>query len=579
MVTQLFLSAWDARPYPYLPAHKICPDATNWETSKLVNGKLNHSSLAALVLELCVRAGLKPQQIDISLLKGVVSGVTFTQPQTTRALLELLQQAYGFVVHEQEGQLRFTMRHNAQLQLLDLQELCGDGDLLSLRSEERELPARVDVLYIDASKSYQPGYEYAEHGHSNSRKTLTLELPLALSASQANMIARQHLRLNWLAQMRYQLALPPKYACLTAGNLLQLPNELVLRATDISYGADGSLQVEAVREQIGLAPWMLASTASPYAAEPQATKPSAISLYCFELCYVDDAAPSQGFIYMAAVAAEEGCRGGGTLLVTTRPDDNYQPLLPIQAEQVVGKVLGQLPLAAYGLWDFASELKVLLQHGSLESVEVHNLAHNTALVGAEVLQFLEAKLVAPSTYLLTGLVRGVQGSEHAITAHQPGERFILLNAALIQVEAKLAERGMQRYYKALASGQTLSEASTYTYTYQALALKPLAPVHIRFAHFPGLVRFTWVRRSRVFAGWHDYVDVPLGEEGEAYSIEIWQNARKLRSFHNLRNQFYLYTTNMQLDDKLEQGVPISLRVCQLSNLVGHGAMGEKIFTL
>lgn len=53
------------------------------------------------------------------------------------------------------------------------------------------------------------------------------------------------------------------------------------------------------------------------------------------------------------------------------------------------------------------------------------------------------------------------------------------------------------------------------------ALRPPSPVHLRAqAQAGGDIAISWTRRSRQGWGWSDGGDAPLGEEREAYRIEI-----------------------------------------------------------
>ncbi len=53
------------------------------------------------------------------------------------------------------------------------------------------------------------------------------------------------------------------------------------------------------------------------------------------------------------------------------------------------------------------------------------------------------------------------------------------------------------------------------------AVRPLSPVHGRIeAHDTGAITLRWTRRSRNGFTWRDLVEVPLGEELEAYRVSL-----------------------------------------------------------
>ena len=53
-----------------------------------------------------------------------------------------------------------------------------------------------------------------------------------------------------------------------------------------------------------------------------------------------------------------------------------------------------------------------------------------------------------------------------------------------------------------------------------IGLRPLAPVHLRSERDAGDIVFTWIRRTRIDGDGWELADVPLGEEREAYEIEV-----------------------------------------------------------
>src|SRR5690606_8866530 len=63
---------------------------------------------------------------------------------------------------------------------------------------------------------------------------------------------------------------------------------------------------------------------------------------------------------------------------------------------------------------------------------------NLCALGAELLQYGKASLVAPGRYRLSRLVRGWRGTEWAMAGHSAGERFVLLDAERLAAIATTA---------------------------------------------------------------------------------------------------------------------------------------------
>ncbi len=62
---------WDARPYPFFPElTDVWTDGPNWRLGHWLTGRLGAVSLAALVRQLCLRAGMPEALIDVTGLWG-----------------------------------------------------------------------------------------------------------------------------------------------------------------------------------------------------------------------------------------------------------------------------------------------------------------------------------------------------------------------------------------------------------------------------------------------------------------------------------------------------------------------------
>lgn len=76
--------------------------------------------------------------------------------------------------------------------------------------------------------------------------------------------------------------------------------------------------------------------------------------------------------------------------------------------------------------------------------------------------------------------------------------WVLLNAALVKDTAPLGMLGLPRLYKPVTLGATIGNTDAQTLTYQAVCLKPYAPVHVSASRDgAGNITFGWVRRTRV----------------------------------------------------------------------------------
>ena len=83
----------------------------------------------------------------------------------------------------------------------------------------------------------------------------------------------------------------------------------------------------------------------------------------------------------------------------------------------------------------------------------------------------------------------------------------------------------------------------------------------------GDIEFSWIRRGRIDAdGWH-MEDIPLGEDYEAYRIEIWQDGVLIRQ-QQVPETRWLYDGAQRIAEL--STAPFLFRVAMLSSRIGPG---------
>jgi hypothetical protein len=130
------------------------------------------------------------------------------------------------------------------------------------------------------------------------------------------------------------------------------------------------------------------------------------------------------------------------------------------------------------------------------------------------------------------------------------------------------DRPMQ--LRIVASGRNHDDpiAVALTVTPGDTALKPLAPVHVAAVPAGDGVHISWIRRTRIDGGgWG--VEVPLGEESEAYALDILSGGSVVRSITCAVPQA-LYAAAYELTDFGAVQTSLHVRIAQISATVGRG---------
>ena len=225
-------------------------------------------------------------------------------------------------------------------------------------------------------------------------------------------------------------------------------------------------------------------------------------------------------------------------------------------------------------------VSVTVRSGELESVSSGDLANgeNTALIGSEIVRFQTATLTATNTYTLSGLVRGVRGTEWATAGHGADELFILLSDYLERIDGLTSDIGLPLQVKTLTGDQDLTDVSPISITPVGNSLKPYSVVNPGATKdATGKIQITWQRRDRKAGEASTYENLPLSEVAESYEIEILNGATVVRTLSS-STPFVDYPTANQVADFGAIQTSISVRIYQLSALVGRGRVKTATLT-
>ncbi|WP_424979545.1 baseplate multidomain protein megatron [Leisingera sp. S232] len=576
-LSNAYVWAWDARPFPAFPSRvEIWNDGDNYLRGHWLNGRAGQRTLASVVEEICRAAGL--DQIDVTGLNGVVHGFTNPDVSDARAALQPLMLRHGFDAVERDGVLMFRMRKGTGAEALALEHLADSdeigGSLELARSGDAELAGRVRLRFTEWGGDHAAGSVEAvlpdEATHSVSQN----ELPLAMTRAEARQTVSR-----WLAEARVsrdiaRFALPPSLLHLGAGDVIALP----LEGRDQLYRIDRVEQaeaqtVEAVRIEPGT--YDLAAVAEELPGVNAFAAPGPVLPLFLDLPLIrGDEVPHAPHLAVTARAWP-----GSVAVYGSQADENYVLEEVIAARQVVGVTQTPLFAAGAGRWDLGADLQVRLISGDLESRSAAAVLNgaNVAAIGDgspgnwELLQFREAELIAPQTYLLRGRLRGQQGTDAVMPEVWPaGSYIVLLDGTLVQAELAPEQRRRLRHYRIGPARRALEDPS-YVHlqeAFEGIGLRPYAPVHLRLAGGLGTdIPVSWIRRSRVEGDSWDLEEVPLGEEIEAYRIRVMRGGTVLREASSA-TPFWTYPAAAQVLDGAQAGD--ILEVAQRSARFGAG---------
>jgi hypothetical protein len=246
---------------------------------------------------------------------------------------------------------------------------------------------------------------------------------------------------------------------------------------------------------------------------------------------------------------------------------------------VIGLTETDLLASSAGRWDRGAALRVRIESGALSSAPQSAILSgaNVAAIGDgsaanwEVFQFATATLVGPKTYEINLRLRGQVGTDGIQPALWPiGSTFVLISAALQQIEMPLSARGLGRHYRFGPADRGYNSAATVlrVEAFDGIGLRPYAVVHLTAERQANSdLHIGWIRRSRVDGdSWQSW-EVPLAETTEAYVLRVQSGANLLREVA-VSAPAWTYTAAQQMSDAAVGTVTVA--VAQVSQRFGPG---------
>jgi len=561
MVERKFLWTWDARPFPFWPDLDIVwNDGHAWLYGHWVQGKFGLSSLAAVVSELCLRAGLQYAEQDCSRLHETLEGMVIDNQVSVRSILEILQQAKFFDAVEKNEVVEFLPKANRKAIAIAEQDLLPSVNqhqgVSYTRTQEAELPRKVDINFIDTARNYRVSNQHASREHLHCDHTITMNLPLCMTESTAQNIADVTLYNLWMERMRYHFTLPTKYAFLAPSDLLVIgenPRQMI-RVNEVTFGNNFAVKIEGVGENPEIYNINSGAIGSGY-AEPQEPLAETYMEILDLPALPGENTLYQGHIYVAVAASNNNWQGA-TIFASQEANAGYEKVAYLSQQATMGTILTALSIKTQSTDHFMV---------NLVAGEILSAKENLALVGDEVIGFTSARLVAPYQYEISNISRGKYGNLQY--DHVAGERFVLISPELYRYQIPNSLIGQLRYIKAVTDGNTIGNSPARTFTYQANCLKPYSPADLKYEiQDGGDLHFSWQRRSRIHTSG---ISIPLGEEREEYYCEIIAASGKIIFTAQVFVPLLVVPASLLAEDK-----PVAFKVAQISAVAGKGFFAE-----
>jgi hypothetical protein len=572
-------------------------------TRRLLIGRATTGTVAlsGIVQDIARRAGLAAPDLSLGALTDQVRGYVVGRAGTARDALEPLAAAFLFDLVETDGQMRAVKRGGAVAGTIAYDNLLrpqpSAGVLNEDRAQDRELPRRLTLRYLDVDRDYEVGAQTwqrpaAPISVSGSESTATVDVAVPMTAGEARSLARRLLMSAWRERNRVTFGGTPRHLRFDPADVLNVTRAdgttMRLRLTRADLGADYTMRFEAVEEDPADYALTAPGVSGDYFANgmpaPYVTRGWAPNLPL--LLDADDTNGTALREYLLAGGYGDNWRGAEVALsddLTSWTD--LDAIVDGVRWGAAANALGA-PISPWS-WDDVNTLTVWMMSGEPESatdLEVLNGTNLAVLLTPstgtlELIQWRDAVQNTDGSWTLSRLLRGRRGTEDGSTNRAAGDVFIILDdeAARLRLQSPASLLSATRYYRLRGQFDVPATATVITKASRGRAERPYAPVHITGTRDQSNnLTVTWVRRTRVGGELRDVSGVvPLAEASEAYEVEFINGNTVVRTVTGLTAPTVSYSAANQTADGITPGDPVGVRVYQMSALVGRGIPGSR----
>lgn len=553
----------------------------------------NPVPLPDVVADIFRESGYTADDYNVTPLSGqTIIGYVRTRVMSGRAVMDPLRQAKFFDVIESgvmQRVLKCVPRGQPIQASISTDELgiAVEGEespslMTTATADETTLPRTVRVHYLSLSRDYEPG-EQISPARIETRATndADLELALVLEDDEAAQIAEVLWSDAWTGSVSHQAVIDYGRQELEPADPIEVPVDgqtQRVRITSLVDSFPAVRRLDLVRDDDGSYVSHAVGTTPGY-TRVALYVPSPAELVLLDLPALRDEDDDAGVYAAVRPYLTDTTFRGTTIVRSADGGGTYTSLGPIGTATPMGYLLSDVGAALYTIWDDSTVVRVQMQYGDLESRTEDAVlgGANSAAIGAhgrwEIIQFRDAEHAGNGVWLLTGLLRGRRGTEHNIGLALTDDRFVMLSmGGLVRLPLNVADVGLSRMYKSVATGTAFADAAAQEFTGEGEALKPFSPVHLdAVIQDDDDILLTWIRRNRLGQTLQDGMEIPMSEDTEAYEVDVLVDGAVMRTLET-DEQRVIYTEAQQAED-VGSATTFTFSVYQISADVGRGHVG------
>ena len=559
-------------------------------------------SLAQAIDSIMERTGnIIADDWDTSAVTGGFDGAAIEEPVDSLAILQIILLAYRVGTREVEGKLVFFLRSAPDQIAIAQEDLAAksegaEAEGFPFREEDIEdsrLPYRFEVQFADLDNKLEPAVakDTGTHVLDGSKNIHRIRLPLTMTRQRGQCLAKILMLAAFAERQRRAMQLPPLYRQVAEGDeiLTTVDGDLsVMHVKSLDYGRDGLITLQGTRAQ----PHIDDITDDDCPAEGhvvsnegQVDVPAATALVLTDIAPLNDFEAENAGFHIGTPRFTDAAVF--TNVFIHRSLGTGLPFVLVQS--LFGELRGGFALigsndpgvtSAY--IDEATTLTVVL-FGAVQLNSITDEAlisgSNMAFWGKEVMAFRTATFIADTTWELTGLLRGLRGTESEVQAHSATsqEEFTMIEPDAAQQtitqqfqEVPISSFGTQILLKPQPNGTDLADADQVVHNLKLGSLLPFPVYNVRgVRNSSSDLTMTWDRQTRRLHQLFAPVVDPLLEPSESYEVDVLKSGLVIATYAVTVSSFS-YTASQQTGDGLPGSGSIDFQIYQISATIGRG---------
>ncbi len=543
--------------------------------------------LDAIVNDLSTRTGIKAIKTDVTQLQNIlVDGYVVSTRTAIRSCLEQLSTGFLFDGIESEYKLKFILRGKNSVKIIDYKEFgamdysnnLNFSELLTMtRQQELELPKKINLIYIDKNKDYQPNTEESKRQLNTTEEVQSISLPIVFNNNKAKQLVDKLMYNAWVSRDSFTFTTNYDHIDLEPSDVITVNKEdatynlrIVKKEEDL-----GKIKFQVVSEDATV--YSQDSTGASILNNKQTISITTNSSSIFlDIPILLDSNNDVG-CYIATKKNNNNLDWTGSVLYSSNTEfGEYDEVTDFNIEAINGYLLNKLGnFTDNNTVDFYNKITVKVNGGILTSITEEEFLSgvNTAIIGNEIITFKNAVLTDINTYELSWLLRGRYGTDKYINNHfSTYENFVKLdNSGSIQrILSDINIIKTQKFYKNVSYGKYLADVKAVRFVNNGIGLKSYAVYNVIGSRDSSAnLNITWNKRIRGDAHIRDGV-TNVDPDGDNYEIDVIKNGLVIRTIIVTDLTSAIYTSANQVTDFGSNQSSVQIIIYKMNSIIGRG---------